>query len=83
MFSKRFDYRPGERVLVTAWPLRGWHGTLVRRTRLPWNGRRAWIVDLEGSRAPGGQRQPIAERGLIPVQSVREPRTDDESGLNP
>lgn len=76
MFSKRFDLSPGEKVVVTAWPLRGWHGTLVRPTRLPWNGRRAWIVDLDGSRAPGGQRQPIAERSLIPVVSIREPVDD-------
>ena len=76
MFRKRYEFNPGERVLVLIWPLKGWQGTLVRRTRLPWNGRRAWVVDLEGSNAPGGQRQYLAESGLIPVRSIQAPHPE-------
>ncbi len=72
LFSKRYDFSPGERVVVVAWPLKGIQGTLLRRTRLPWNGIRAWVVELDGDYHPGGKRQYIAEAGLLPLAAFRD-----------
>lgn len=60
---RRHDFSAGDRVAVIAWLLRGHRGTLIRPTRLWWNGRRAWIVELDGAKPLGGKRQPIAESG--------------------
>ncbi len=72
MFFKRHDFSPGDRVVVVAWSLRGVHGTLIRKTRLPWNGRRAWVVDLDGETPLGVKRQPLAESVLLPVEAMRD-----------
>ena len=69
---ERSDFSPGDRVVVAAWSLRGWRGTLGRKTRLPWNGRRAWVVELDGPKPPGGRRQYLAESVLLPVDSFRD-----------
>ena len=63
----RYEFKTGDRVLVAGVALRGHTGTLIRRTRLPWNLERAWVVELGSARAPGGQRQPIGERILVPL----------------
>ena len=72
MFFKLHDFSPGDRVVVVAWSLRGVHGTLIRKTRLPWNGRRAWVVELDAERPLGGKRQPLAESVLLPVEAMRD-----------
>jgi len=59
-------------VVVVAWSLRGARGTLVRKTRLPWNGRRAWIVELDDEKPLAGKRQPLAESVLLPLAAFRE-----------
>ena len=63
----RYQLTTGDRVLVTALSLRGHTGTLIRRTRLPWNLTRAWIVELDATSPPGGKRQPIGEGALVPL----------------
>lgn len=73
MLFSRHEFSPGDRVVVVAWSLRGLHGTLIRKTRLPWNGRRGWIVELDGSHPPGGKKQPLGESILLPEQSLEEP----------
>ena len=65
---------PGDRVLIMAWSLRGRTGTLLRRTRLPWNGRRGWVVDLDIP-GPLGKRQRIAESLLLPAPNQGEGAT--------
>lgn len=72
MVFRRYDFSPGDRVVVVAWSLRGLQGTLIRKTRLPWNGRRAWIVELDDSRPLGGRRQPLAESVLLPAESFQD-----------
>lgn len=72
MFGSRYDFAPGDRVVVVAWSLRGARGTLLRKTRLPWNGRRAWIVELDGGKLLGGKRQPLAEAVLLPLAAFQE-----------
>ncbi len=69
---RRHDFSPGDRVVITAWTLRGHLGTLIRPIRLWWNGRRAWIVEVDGDKPLGGKKQPIAESALAPLESVRE-----------
>lgn len=71
---KESAFSPGDRVVVAAYSLRGRRGTLIRRTRLPWNGRRAWVVELDGPEAPGGRRQYLAESVLLPVEAFTENR---------
>lgn len=63
-----WDFEPGDRVEVRGFGLRGHRGTLIRRTRLPWNLRRAWVVELDAANAPGGKRQRIGEAILVPEQ---------------
>ncbi len=69
---RRYEFAPGDRVLVTALSLRGHTGTLLRPTRLPWNLKRAWIVELDAGKPPGGKRQPIGEAALVPLASLHE-----------
>jgi hypothetical protein len=64
---RRYELKTGDRVLVTGMALRGHTGTLIRRTRLPWNLQKAWIVELDSAKAPGGKRQPIGEGILVPL----------------
>lgn len=70
------DLEPGDRVLVAGLMLRGHQGTLIRRTRLPWNFRSAWIVELDNASAPGGKRQPIGEAILVRLKSLHEPEPE-------
>ena len=64
---RSYELKTGDRVLVAGMALRGHTGTLIRRTRLPWNLQKAWIVELDSAKAPGGKRQPIGESVLIPL----------------
>ena len=70
---RSYELRTGDRVLVTAQLLRGHTGTLIRRTRLPWNLQKAWIVELDAAKPPGGKRQPIGEWVLVPLAPETEP----------
>ena len=72
LFSSQYDLSLGDRVVVVAWSLRGTKGTLIRRTRLPWNGRRAWLVELDNARAPGGKRQRLGEGVLLPMAAFHD-----------
>jgi len=64
---RSYELNTGDRVLVAGLALRGHTGTLIRRTRLPWNLRKAWVVELDAAKPPGGKRQPIGEGILIPL----------------
>ena len=48
-------------------------GTLVRKTRLPWNLRQGWAVELDTRPLFGRRTQRIGQTALIPLESVREP----------
>lgn len=64
---RSYELKTGDRVLVAGMALRGHTGILIRRTRLPWNLQKAWIVELDSAKAPGGKRQPIGEGILVPL----------------
>ncbi|CAA9220922.1 MAG: hypothetical protein AVDCRST_MAG10-662 [uncultured Acidimicrobiales bacterium] len=69
---RSYELKTGDRVLVTGLALRGHTGTVIRRTRLPWNLQKAWIVDLDTAKPPGGKRQPIGEGILVPLAEPPE-----------
>lgn len=61
--GRRLDLAAGQRVVITAQPMRGATGTLLRRTRLVW--RRAWLVKLDEPFG-GLKRTRIADEALLP-----------------
>ena len=74
--AQRRRLAPGDRVIVLGFGLVGHHGTLVRATRLWWNGRKAWVVELDSSKPPGGRRQTIGEWVLVPLEGLQEPMSE-------
>jgi hypothetical protein len=65
-FRRAADLNPGDRVVVTAWSLRGQTGTLLRPARLP-NGKPAWLVRMDDPKALWRGRTRVAEQSLSKV----------------
>lgn len=68
-WGRDYTFTPNERVVAYV-ALGRYTGTLIRRARSPWSFRRAWVVELDSPRVPGGQRQYIAEVRLWPIAEV-------------
>jgi hypothetical protein len=62
---------PGKRVVVYASGVRRQRCTLIRRTRLWWNGKRGWLVELDKPYL-GLKRMRVGEWGLIPAERGEE-----------
>lgn len=65
-----YGFQANDRVAVRALALYRHTGTLIRPTRLAWNGQKAWLVQLDDPKAPGGSRQRIGEVALVPIAQL-------------
>ena len=70
---RRYNFKPGDRVVTWSPVFDGYHGTLVRKSRVPWT----WIVEFDSDHAPGGKRQSIGQANLIPEELRPERGIDD------
>jgi hypothetical protein len=59
---------PGKRAVIYAIGMKGRAGSLVRPTRLWWNGKRGWLVQLDKP-FMGFKRVRVVEWGLVPPEA--------------
>ena len=57
-----YEFAPGDRVLVATFGLQRQTGTLRRKTRLPWNLREGWVVELDTPPLFGRRTQRIGQQ---------------------
>lgn len=63
---RRAGLQAGDRVIVSAWTLRGQTGTLLRPARLA-NGKPAWLVQMDDRRALWRGRTRVGDRALTKI----------------
>jgi len=70
---RKYKFKPGDRVVTWSRVFGGYHGTLVRKSRLPWS----WLVEFDSDHVPGGKRQVTPQANLIPEELAPERGIDD------